>query len=354
MQGRAFAQDGRQSAGPGLAGLLLAAAAEAEIVLGAAQVAEALQAVDEQVQRRDAAPAAPSAAAPPPRPPRPTAASHVAPAGRAHRLRQHRTDLSATPTCGLSTGVPSRTTKLRRRVLGRQARPAPRSTTPSAVSSCWPTISRLLPLCAGKSAAVGSLMAMASPSQASRRPRRLPARRARRADWCSRWFLPRRPATLPSKTIVRPRRDVAALPGQLADAVQVVLALLVGQPDDLEDVVALDQAVGVVVDRLAGPRQQPGRRVVLAQDQVGVGLAALQGDAHRHLVDGAAGQRVGAAQGLRAEQDVHAEGPALPHQAVQQQRRLLGDLVVLDEELLELVDDQQDARAAAVRPLACR
>ena len=39
----------------------------------------------------------------------------------------------------------------------------------------------------------------------------------------------------------------------------------------------------------------------------------------------------------------------MPHQAVQQQRRVLGDLVVLDEELLELVDDQQDARHAHAR-----
>ena len=38
-----------------------------------------------------------------------------------------------------------------------------------------------------------------------------------------------------------------------------------------------------------------------------------------------------------------AEGPALADQAVEQQRGLLGELVVLDEELLELVDDQQDA-----------
>ena len=41
---------------------------------------------------------------------------------------------------------------------------------------------------------------------------------------------------------------------------------------------------------------------------------------------------------------MHAERTALPHQAVQQQGDFLGDLVVLDEELLELVDDQQDPR----------
>ena len=135
---------------------------------------------------------------------------------------------------------------------------------------------------------------------------------------------------------------------------QNLLAAFVRQPDDLEQIVAFDQAVGVVVDRLAGPRQQPGGRVVLAQNQVRVGLAALQGDAHRHLVDRAARQRVGPAERLRAEQHVHAERPALPHQAVEQQRRLLGDLVVLDEELLELVDDQQDARQRLRRLLGLR
>ena len=122
------------------------------------------------------------------------------------------------------------------------------------------------------------------------------------------------------------------------------LALLLRQPDHLEDLVALQGAVAVVVDRLAGARQQAGGAVVLVQNQLRVRLAALERDAHRHLVDGAAGQRVGAAQGLRAEQDVQAEGPALAHQPVQQQGRLLRQPVVLDEELLELVHDQQDAR----------
>ena len=82
---------------------------------------------------------------------------------------------------------------------------------------------------------------------------------------------------------------------------------------------------------------------------MGVGLAALQGDAHRHLIDGAAGQAVSAAQRLRAENDVDAERPALPHQPIQQQGGFLGDLVVLDEELLEFIDDQQDARQEGER-----
>ena len=40
--------------------------------------------------------------------------------------------------------------------------------------------------------------------------------------------------------------------------------------------------------------------------------------------------------------DVDAERPTLADQAVEQERGFLGELVLLDEELLELVDDQQD------------
>ena len=85
-----------------------------------------------------------------------------------------------------------------------------------------------------------------------------------------------------------------------------------------------------------------------------VGLAALQRDAHGHLAERAAGQRVGPAQRLRAEQDVHAERTALPHQAVEQQRDFLGDLVVLDEELLELVDDRAGCAASGLSGWASR
>ena len=56
-----------------------------------------------------------------------------------------------------------------RRPRGRTGRPGsrgPRPMTPSAASSFWPTISRLLPLWRRKTAAVGSLIAIASPSQA--------------------------------------------------------------------------------------------------------------------------------------------------------------------------------------------
>ncbi len=61
-------------------------------------------------------------------------------------------------------------------------------------------------------------------------------------------------------------------------------------------------------------------------------------------------RRERAAQALRAEQDVDAERPALPDQPVEPEGGLLRELVLLDEELLELVHDQQDARAAG----ACR
>ena len=154
---------------------------------------------------------------------------------------------------------------------------------------------------------------------------------------------------LPSKTIGGGLMMFCSL-GHLLDPLQVLLPALVGQPDDLEEVVSLHHAVGVVIDGLAGPGEQPGGRVVFAQDQVRVGFAALKGDADGHLAEGRLGQRVLAAQGLRAEDHVHAEGTTLPHQAIQQQRDFLRDLVVLDEELLKLVDDQQDARHGHLGP----
>ena len=140
------------------------------------------------------------------------------------------------------------------------------------------------------------------------------------------------------------------LAAHFLDVLQVLLAALVREPDDLEQVVSLHHAVGVVVDRLAGAGEQPGGGVVFAQDQVGVGFAALKRDPHGHLAERGLGQRVLAAQGLRAEDHVHAEGTALPHQAVEQQRDFLRDLVVFDEELLELVDDEQDPRHRYLGP----
>ena len=59
-------------------------------------------------------------------------------------------------------------------------------------------------------------------------------------------------------------------------------------------------------------------------------------------------KRIGPAERLRAQQHVNAERPALPHQPVEQQRRLLRNPVVFDEQFLELVDDQQDPRQPGV------
>ena len=139
------------------------------------------------------------------------------------------------------------------------------------------------------------------------------------------------------------RREAVGVLGvhRRAHAGEHLVAFAVGQPADLEGVVALDHAVGVVINCLTGAVEQTGGRVVLAQNQVTISLRALQRDAHRHLPHRAPRQRVGPAQRLRPEQHVHAERPPLSHQAVQQQPRVLGDLVVFGEELLKLVDHQQ-------------
>ena len=114
-------------------------------------------------------------------------------------------------------------------------------------------------------------------------------------------------------------RGRPAVAGTLVQFLQQLLALLFGEPHDLERIVPFDQAVLVVVDRFTGPREQPGRRVVLAQNHLCVGIGTLQRDANRHLVDGAARERIGAAERLRAEQHVKPERAALPHETVEQQ-----------------------------------
>ena len=109
--------------------------------------------------------------------------------------------------------------------------------------------------------------------------------------------------------------------------------------------------VRVVVDRLAGPGEEPGRRVVLAEDQVRVRLASTASAIRIAIwAEGRPGQPVGPAERLRAEVDVDAEGSALADEPVEQERGVLGELVVLDEELLELVDQEQDPREVLVGP----
>ncbi len=75
---------------------------------------------------------------------------------------------------------------------------------------------------------------------------------------------------------------------------QISLALLIGKPNHLEEVIPLGRSVGVVVNRLARTRQHSWSNVILAQDQVRVVLTALEGDANGHLAQRAAGQREGA------------------------------------------------------------
>src|SRR5262245_38114042 len=102
-----------------------------------------------------------------------------------------------------------------------------------------------------------------------------------------------------------------------SDVEKKLLAAVFGKPYHLERVVPLDESVRVVVDRFAGPRQESRRGVIVTQDEVSVRFAALERDSHRHLVDRAARQGVGASQGLRTEQDVKSKGPSLPNQPIQ-------------------------------------
>ena len=161
---------------------------------------------------------------------------------------------------------------------------------PSAAPSFCPTTSRLLPLCRRSITAVGSLIATASPNQSCAAAGACSGR-PRPSTSLSSGLRAGSAGTFPSNTHLRPC-DVTALLGQCVDRVQILLAPLVGQPDHLERMIPFDQAVGVVVNRLARRDEQPGRRVVFAQDQVRVGLAALQGDAHRHLPDACCGPAI--------------------------------------------------------------
>ena len=112
--------------------------------------------------------------------------------------------------------------------------------------------------------------------------------------------MPLRPisaATSPSKTIAGVEGIRFRSIGHLVEHLEVALATLVPQPDDLEDVVPFDHPVGVVVDRLAGTREEPGRRVVrVGEDHVGIRLRALQGDPDPHLAERRPGERIGPGQ----------------------------------------------------------
>ena len=129
--------------------------------------------------------------------------------------------------------------------------------------------------------------------------------------------------------------------GPLADFREKSIAHFLGQPHGLERAVAFDGTRRVVVNAFAGTREQARSRVVLVHDQIGIGLIAHERDADDHLADGGAGQRVSAAQCLRAEQHVNAKGAALPDNAVEQNGSALRDTVFLRKIFLEFVNQQQ-------------
>ncbi len=80
---------------------------------------------------------------------------------------------------------------------------------------------------------------------------------------------------IPFENDLRRRGNKVALVGQTLNPGQVFFAAVVVDPNDLEEIIALDQTVGGVVDGLAGPGQKPGRRIVVAQDEMSVGFIAL-------------------------------------------------------------------------------
>ncbi len=127
-----------------------------------------------------------------------------------------------------------------------------------------------------------------------------------------------------------PTRNVFLI-GKPPHLPQPLVAFLIRQPHDLERAVALERAAVVVVNGLAGPREQTRRGIVLVHDEVRVGLVALQCHTHDHLPDGGARQRVSAAQRLRTQQHMNAKRAALAHDAIQQQRRALRNAVVFHE-----------------------
>ena len=106
---------------------------------------------------------------------------------------------------------------------------------------------------------------------------------------------------------------------ELANIVEEFFALIIIKPADLEGMIAFHAAAGIVVDGFAGPAEQPGGMVIIAQDQVPIRFGAGQHDADGHLIDGAAGQRVGTAERLRTEDDMDTKGTTLANQTIQKQ-----------------------------------
>ncbi len=140
-----------------------------------------------------------------------------------------------------------------------------------------------------------------------------------------------------------------SLRGFIANARQCAFTLGIRQPCHLERTVVLHRPAGIVVNRLAWPTQQSRRGVAVAQHEPAVGFAALQRDAHRDLPERGTRKSRRPADRLAAEHDVHAERATLPNEAVDEQRRILRELVIIAEKLMKFVNHQQDARHRLIR-----
>ena len=92
--------------------------------------------------------------------------------------------------------------------------------------------------------------------------------------------------------------SAVALLCKLLDAVKGGIALVIGEPHDLEGAIALYGTGGVIVDAFTGTGEEPWGGVVFIHDEVGVCLIALEGDADDHLPERGAGEGIGTAEGL--------------------------------------------------------
>src|SRR5258706_5502798 len=99
---------------------------------------------------------------------------------------------------------------------------------------------------------------------------------------------------------------------------EINFATIVRQPRDLKWTVAFDQSSGVVVDRLAGAREESRRGIVVAQNQMRIRFGSLQRDADSHLANRAAGEAGRARDRLRAEEHVNAKCSSLADKTIEQ------------------------------------
>ena len=118
-------------------------------------------------------------------------------------------------------------------------------------------------------AAVGSLIATASPSQASTVfvPEAVAPGRGPSKIGC---FI-RSAGLFPSKTIAGLSSPVP-FPGHLGDSLEIKIAPGVAEQDNLEDVIPLGLPVRVVINGLARSREETSRRIVLVQNQLRIGV----------------------------------------------------------------------------------